>query len=131
MQDFLAKNVQLYPPCHISCITAIRQCLWTHYVKYSDFCSFSCFRTNLPIIEAVIQEILRKSCIAPLGVSHYTQKDLQLQKGKFLIPAGTTILPNIYHIVNNPKEFPDPEKFNPDRFLDVNGKYVKHNHNII
>ena len=61
MQDFLAKNVQLYPPCHISCITAIRQCSWTHYVKYSDFCSFSCFRTNLPIIEAAIQEILRKS----------------------------------------------------------------------
>jgi cytochrome P450 len=51
--------------------------------------------------------------------------------GKLLIPAGTTIIPNIRHIVNNPKEFPGPKKFNKDRFLDCNEKYIKHDHNII
>ncbi len=89
------------------------------------------FRQNLPFTESVIQEILRVSCIAPLGLPHFAQKDVSLLNGKIRIPAGTTVMPHLSHIVNNPKEFPEPEKFNPDRFLDENGKYVKHDHNII
>jgi len=71
------------------------------------------------------------SCIAPLGLPHYAQKDISLMGDKIRIRKGTTVMPHLFHIVNNPKEFPEPEKFNPDRFLDANGKYVKHDHNII
>ncbi len=71
------------------------------------------------------------SCIAPLALPHYAQKDISLLNGKWKIPAGTTVLPNLFHIVNNPKEFLNPDQFNPDRFLDSNGKYVKHDHNLV
>ena len=71
------------------------------------------------------------SCIAPLALPHYAQKGISLLNGKWKIPAGTTVLPNLFHIVNNPKEFPNPDQFIPDRFLDLNGKYVKNDHNIV
>ena len=91
----------------------------------------ACFRPNLPYTECVIQEILRVSCIAPLGLPHYAQKDLTLQGGRIRIPKGTTVMPHLFHIVNNPREFAQPERFNPERFLSPDGKYVKHEHNII
>ena len=78
-----------------------------------------------------MQEILRVSCIAPLALPHFALRDISLLNGKWKIPAGTTVLPNLFHIVNNPEVFPDPEKFNPDRFLDGDGKYVKNDHNIV
>ena len=67
----------------------------------------------------------------PLGVPHCTNREVSLQGGKILIPKGTNVLSNIHYIVNNPEVFPEPAKFNPDRFLDANGKYVKNDHNII
>lgn len=87
-------------------------------------------RPNLPITESVIQETLRMSVIAPLGLPHYALQDIVLNGGNLLIPKGTTMMPNIWHILNNPEQFAEPDKFNPDRFLDENGKYVKHDHNI-
>jgi cytochrome P450 len=89
------------------------------------------FRPNLPYTESVVQEILRMSCIAPLALPHFAVRDISLLNGKWKIPAGTTVLPNLFNIVNNPEEFPEPEKFNPDRFLDEHGNYVKHDHNIV
>lgn len=81
-------------------------------------------------MESVIQEVLRMSAIAPLGVPHYAQEDVNLNDGKLLIPKGTTMMPNIWRILNNPEQFPEPDKFNPDRFLDEDGKNMKHDHNI-
>ena len=88
-------------------------------------------RPNLPITEAVMQETLRVGCIAPLSVPHHADVDIPILGGKLVIPAGTTVMPNLSYIVNNPRVFPDPEKFNPERFLDSQGKYVKNEQNII
>lgn len=35
----------------------------------------------------------------------------------YLIPAGTTIFLNIYGVHRDPNFWPNPEIFNPDRFL--------------
>jgi cytochrome P450 len=78
-----------------------------------------------------MQETLRMGCIAPLSVPHHADMDVPIFGGKLVIPAGTTVMPNLSYIVNNPKVFPNPEKFNPDRFLDSQGKYIKNEHNII
>jgi cytochrome P450 family 2 subfamily J len=86
-------------------------------------------RPRLPFTEAVIQEVLRMSCIAPLGVPHYAQEDIHV--GQYTIPKGTTVFSNLHRVINNPKVFPEPRRFNPQRFLDKEGKYVKNDHNII
>ena len=96
-----------------------------------DICTLFALRPNLPITEAVIQEILRSACVVPLGILHSCERDVPLMGGKYLLPKGTTVIPNLFHIVNNPEAYPEPDKFNPDRFLDQNGKYVKNEHNII
>jgi hypothetical protein len=38
---------------------------------------------------------------------------------KSLLPAGVIIAPCIYLVHRRPQLWPEPEKFNPDRFLDA------------
>ncbi len=85
-------------------------------------------KPDLPYTEAVCNEVLRMSCIAPLGLPHYAQEDIHA--GGFMIPKGTTIFPNLHRITRNPKVFSDPNTFNPNRFIDDNGNYKKNDHNV-
>jgi len=94
----------------------------TRLVKLED-------KPNLPFTEAVIQEILRISCIAPLGVPHSSTADIRLENG-YIIPKETMIFPNLHRITRNSHVFQDPNTFKPERFLDENGKYAKIEQNI-
>ena len=87
-------------------------------------------RPNMHYTEAVINEVLRFSSMAPLGVLHYTFTDIWTSDKKYHIPAGTTIFPNLYHVTHNPRVFKSPHDFNPKRFLDQENKFAKHDHNI-
>ena len=71
---------------------------------------------------------IRLTCIAPLAVPHYTTGDIDV--GKYCIPKGTVVMPNLHRITRNPIAFKDPNTFNPERFLDSSGKYVKNDFNI-
>ena len=88
-------------------------------------------RACLPFTEAVIQEVLRYCCIAPLGLPHFVSSDVTTVDGKYKIPKGTTIFANLCYIVNDPKVFPNPRQFDPNRFLNHDGIYVKHDQNIV
>ena len=70
------------------------------------------------------------TCIAPLGLPHAAQVDVQV--GSHVIPKNTMIFPNLHRITRNPEIFPDPDQFKPERFLNADGtKFVKNDHNIV
>ncbi|KAH8423690.1 cytochrome P450 [Aspergillus melleus] len=72
-------------------------------------------RNDLPYLEAVIKEVLRWNPVAPLGVPHTTTED-DLYEG-YRIPEGATVIPNIWAFMHDPKLYPDPMAFKPERFL--------------
>lgn len=88
-------------------------------------------RTSLPYTSAVVEEVLRYSCIVPLGVSHCTSSEVRLQNGRYIIPAGRSIMPNLYAITRDPECFSEPNAFNPDHFLDSEGNFKKLEQNMI
>ncbi|KAK7603326.1 hypothetical protein V9T40_003325 [Parthenolecanium corni] len=69
---------------------------------------------RLNYMEMVILETLRLYPIFPM-LSRLLEVDLKLKT--CIIPAGTNIMILPYVIHRDPKLFPDPEKFDPDRFL--------------
>ena len=73
-------------------------------------------------MNAVLQESFRAASLVPPGVPHFTTQDVPV--GDYVIPKGSVVFGSLYHIMNDPKHFKDPEKFNPDRFLDQEGKFV-------
>ena len=77
-------------------------------------------RSKLPYCDAVLYETLRVGSIAPFSVPHGLTQDLKF-KGH-LIPKDATIIPCLDSILNDPEIFENPSVFNPDRFIDENGK---------
>ncbi|KDR70118.1 hypothetical protein GALMADRAFT_144803 [Galerina marginata CBS 339.88] len=72
-------------------------------------------RPSLPYISAVLKEVLRWNPIAPLGLPHMVTRDDEYNG--YFIPAGTIVVGNSWGILNNPKSYPNPRRFNPDRFM--------------
>ena len=70
---------------------------------------------NLPYIDALVKEILRWSPPLPIGLPKRLMQD-DVYRG-YLIPAGTTMIENVWGILHDPNVYPDPDSFNPDRFL--------------
>uniref|UniRef100_A0A8C5MQW0 Cytochrome P450 n=1 Tax=Leptobrachium leishanense TaxID=445787 RepID=A0A8C5MQW0_9ANUR len=80
-------------------------------------------RMKMPFTTAVIHEIQRFASIVPLNLPHETTKDVHY-KG-YLIPAGTYVIPLLHSVLRDKTQFAEPEKFNPNHFLDARGDFVK------
>jgi cytochrome P450 len=72
-------------------------------------------KDNLPYIDALIKEVLRWSPPLPIALPNKAMKD-DVYRGHF-IPAGAIVIQNVWAVCRDPKIYPDPETFNPDRFL--------------
>jgi cytochrome P450 len=70
---------------------------------------------NLPYVDAVIKEVFRWNPPFPINIPNKVMQD-DVYRGYF-IPAGATMIQNIWMVFRDPKIYPDPESFNPDRFL--------------
>ena len=70
---------------------------------------------NLPYIDAVVKELLRWNPPLPLSVPNRVTQD-DVYRG-YSIPAGATVIENVWAVCRDPSIYPDPEAFNPDRFL--------------
>jgi len=72
-------------------------------------------KDNLPYIDALVKEVLRWNPSLPITVPNRAMQD-DVYRGYF-IPKGATVIKNVWAIFRDPKVYPDPEAFNPDRFL--------------
>lgn len=72
---------------------------------------------KLKYLDCVIKEALRLCPSVPF-IGRKTTSDIKL--GEHNIPAGTVLFVLIYQLHRNSKVFPNPEKFDPDRFLPHN-----------
>lgn len=70
---------------------------------------------NMIYTDRVIKESLRLFPPVPF-ISRNLTEDIRLQTGQ-RIPKGTQCHLHIYDLHRDPGQFPDPEKFDPDRFL--------------
>ncbi|XP_071573442.1 cytochrome P450 4C1-like [Temnothorax nylanderi] len=69
---------------------------------------------NLTYLNRCIKETLRLYPSVFL-ISRVAGKDVKLQS--YLVPARTTVVLNIYGVHRDPNFWPNPETFDPDRFL--------------
>lgn len=71
---------------------------------------------KLKYLDCVVKEALRLCPSVPF-IGRQTTKDMDIQG--YDVPAGSVIFVLIYQLHRNKEIFPEPERFNPDRFLDV------------
>lgn len=71
---------------------------------------------RLPYLNAVCSETLRIYPIAPITSPRTTKMSLPLMG--YNLPVGTTVAPCIYLTHRRPELYPNPQAFQPERFLD-------------
>ncbi|KAI7749115.1 hypothetical protein M8C21_033554 [Ambrosia artemisiifolia] len=73
---------------------------------------------NLPYLRCIINETMRMYPPGPL-VFHESSKDCEV--GGYHIPSGTMLLMNLWAVQNDPKNWDNPKKFEPERFTGLEG----------
>jgi cytochrome P450 len=79
-------------------------------------------RSRMVFLEATLLEVLRMHSILPLSLPHETLCDTSV--GGFHIPAHTMVMVNLYSAHRDPADWPHPDVFDPDRFIDSDGQLV-------
>ena len=79
-------------------------------------------KPRLDYLNAVIAESMRKSTVVSSGVPHFVSEDTWIADdngNKYFFPEGTNVMASLTAIHYDPNLWgPNPEEFDPDRFLD-------------
>ncbi|KAJ6847125.1 cytochrome P450 CYP82D47-like [Iris pallida] len=83
---------------------------------------------NLTYLRAVVKEAFRLYPSAQLNVPHEATEECEIQG--FRVPAGTQVIVNIWKLHRDPRVWPDPLEFRPERFMsgsnvDVRGQHFE------
>ncbi|KAH9886935.1 cytochrome P450 [Cubamyces lactineus] len=74
-------------------------------------------RDSLPYLECVLREIYRWQCPVPLAIPHNLTEDDEYRG--YHIQANTMVIPNIWNMTQDPILYPEPQKFRPERWLEM------------
>lgn len=74
---------------------------------------------KMPYLQAAVKEGMRLYPAAPLLVPHRAMEDCIV--GGYTIPKDTVLYANAWKIHRDPRVWPDPERFSPERFLEGSG----------
>jgi len=85
-------------------------------------------RHSLPYTEAVISEVHRWVSLVAFGLAHVALEDVEVDG--ILIPKGTLFQAHVFGVHHDPHHWNNPKEFNPERFLDQEGKYHSDPHLI-
>jgi len=66
-------------------------------------------------VTATIQETLRLRPVISVVLRRLTES---VEIGGYELPAGLTVAPSVYLVHRNPEVYPEPQRFQPERFLD-------------
>ncbi|CAL1410904.1 unnamed protein product [Linum trigynum] len=85
---------------------------------------------KLPYFQAMMKEVMRLYPTGPCGGPREFSKDCIV--AGYHVPAGTRLLVNIHRVQRDPKVWPEPMEFKPERFLmtwhkdvDVKGQHFE------
>ncbi|KAF8714710.1 cytochrome P450, partial [Rhizoctonia solani] len=73
-------------------------------------------REFLPYVECVLKEVERWQPVVPLGIAHASTEDDEYRG--YFIPKGAVVIGNLWAITRNKLVYCEPDRFDPDRFLD-------------
>ncbi|KAF2709910.1 cytochrome P450 [Pleomassaria siparia CBS 279.74] len=71
---------------------------------------------NLPYMRALVKEVFRWRSVAIIGGQPHAPTQDDYYNG-WLIPKSTWVQGNVWAIHRNEREFPEPDRFNPNRFI--------------
>lgn len=72
-------------------------------------------RDKLPYIEGIVKETMRWFPVAPLGVPHSTDEEIEYRG--YIIPKGTLVIPSVWWFLHDPQVYEKPEVFDPSRYI--------------
>ncbi|KAI0373886.1 CyP450 monooxygenase [Pilatotrama ljubarskyi] len=64
---------------------------------------------------ALVKEVLRWHVVVPLSIAHRTIRDDEFNG--YFIPAGTSVIPNVWEMLHDPEAYDHPDEFRPERFI--------------
>ncbi|XP_036763587.1 cytochrome P450 1A2 [Manis pentadactyla] len=80
-------------------------------------------RPQLPYLEAFILETFRHSSFVPFTIPHCTTRDTTLND--YYIPKKCCVFINQWQVNHDQKQWGDPDKLRPERFLNADGTINK------
>ncbi|KAL4264130.1 cytochrome P450 family protein [Pleurotus pulmonarius] len=75
---------------------------------------------RLPYVTAIVREVQRWQPVTPLAIPHFVTAEDEY-KG-YRIPANSIVVGNVWAMLHDDTQYPDPFAFKPERWLLSNGK---------